>query len=363
MAIKITCPNCKRGMLVPENMAGKKGRCKACQHILTVPKLAAANSPTAEAVKPAPPVPAKPQTPPPAPLPPMSRRKPPPCSPMSRNPPSRSRPSSSTLIAPSAMRPIHFPLDLAGKRAPCPECKNIIKVPEPVKKDPKDWRKVEMRGPSGARLPDQPEPEGAWGSTTVRGVGKESLEQAGVLPKSELPRTRWQKVRWPVLGVSLVLVLSIGGWMGYRWWGQRAADRRWSRGARLRRHAGSQAARTGRPVHRCRRVLSAQSRRARSITPRRGSQHSVRQGVDHVASASQGEERDAVLADLALALIELGGDKPETDQELRLPWDEIQKRCLATSAGNHRYGGASPGSPPGRSVALWNADKACACCR
>ena len=129
------------------------------------------------------------------------------------------------LNCPFCDEPIHFPLDLAGKRAPCPECKNILKVPEPAKKDPKDWRRMETRGPSGARLPDQPEPEGAWGSTTVRGVGKESLEQAGVLPKKELPRTWWQKVRWPVLGVSLVLVLCIGGWMGYRWWGQRAADR------------------------------------------------------------------------------------------------------------------------------------------
>ena len=46
--------------------------------------------------------------------------------------------------------------------------------------------------------------------------------------------------------------------------------------------------------------------------------------------ASRGEERDAVLTDLALALIELGGDKPETDQELRLPWDEIQKRLSTT---------------------------------
>jgi hypothetical protein len=61
MAIKITCPNCKRGMLVPENLAGKKGRCKACQHVLTVPHLAAPNSKAAEAVKPEVPTSANPR--------------------------------------------------------------------------------------------------------------------------------------------------------------------------------------------------------------------------------------------------------------------------------------------------------------
>ena len=47
MPIRITCPHCKRGMLVDERLAGKKGRCKACQQPLTVPPLPTSNNSSA----------------------------------------------------------------------------------------------------------------------------------------------------------------------------------------------------------------------------------------------------------------------------------------------------------------------------
>jgi hypothetical protein len=46
-------------------------------------------------------------------------------------------------------------------------------------------------------------------------------------------------------------------------------------------------------------------------------------------TAPQGDERDALLIELALAEVELGGDKAESDQGLRLPWDKTQQLLMA----------------------------------
>jgi len=209
-------------MLVPEHLAGKKGKCKACQQILTVPPLPTSSPAAKEAGK---------------------KDGPPPVKPAGQARPVDVEAEAAALFSdepksaetvevktidfdcPFCDEPVKLPADLAGKRAPCPACKRIIKVPELVKKDPKDWRKVEARGPAGAVLANQPELEGAWGSTSVRGVGRESLMEAGVIPKEEKPRTLWQKARWPVVGVSLLIVLGVGGLVGYRWWAGRAIER------------------------------------------------------------------------------------------------------------------------------------------
>jgi hypothetical protein len=202
-------------MLVDERLAGKKGRCKACQQILTVPTLPTSGAEAKEADK----------------------QDAPPVKPVDVEAEAAALFSDESQSAqtvevktidfecPFCDEPVKLPNDLAGKRAPCPACKRIIKVPELVKKDPKDWRKVEARGPAGAALANQPELEGAWGSTSVRGVGRASLMEAGVIPKEEKPRTFWQKARWPVVGVSLLLVLGVGGLVGYRWWAGRAIER------------------------------------------------------------------------------------------------------------------------------------------
>src|SRR5205823_14065939 len=41
--------------------------------------------------------------------------------------------------------------DLAGKQAPCPSCRRIVKVPLPVKQEKKDWRDLTRTGPSAAK--------------------------------------------------------------------------------------------------------------------------------------------------------------------------------------------------------------------
>lgn len=333
MPIKITCPHCKRAMLVDERLAGKKGRCKACQQILTVPSLPTSHSKASGDGKPEAPQKAKP------------------ASPSGHadveaeaaalfsdetKPAETVEVKTIDLDCPFCEEKIHLPADLAGKRAPCPECKHIIKVPELAKKDPKDWRKVETRGPTGARPADQPELEGVWGSTTARGVGKEALEKAGVIAKVEKPRTRWQKVRVPVLVGSLLLVLVGAGVFAYSWWGRRTLERSVQEAVAF---ADSPEAK---PEAKAALFLAAgeyylNSRKAHA-DPRTGSselpavaaKNSFGTAFNTLRSMSKSEERDALLGDLALAQIELEGDKAEIDAGRRLAWDEIQKRLLAT---------------------------------
>lgn len=328
MAITFTCPHCKRGMRVKEEFAGMKGKCKACQQPITVPLLPGSSASAASDGKPEAPRPAAPAAaPPPADVEAEAAA-------LFSDEPEPAEPAEVKLIdfqCPYCDEAIQMPIELAGKRAQCPECKHLIKVPEPVKKEPKDWRKVETRGPSAARPTEQPAPEGAWGSTAASTVGKKTLEEVGVLPTTEPPRTPWQKARWPVLGVSLVLVLGAGTWMGLRWWGHRAADR--AVGEALAFASTSEAT----PLVQAAVAIGAgeyylNSRRTKDEHgPAVLANNQLGKALTTLRSApKKSDERDAVLSDLALALVELGGNQEEAFAELRLTWDEVQKRLVAT---------------------------------
>jgi hypothetical protein len=226
--------------------------------------------------------------------------------------------------------PIHFSADLAGKRAPCPECKHIIKVPELVKKDPKDWRKTDPRGPAGARLPEQPAPEGAWSSTGAAKVGQDTLVKAGVIPEKKPPRTLWQKARLPVIAVSAVLLLSVGGWSGYRWWGLRAADRMFRQV--LDYAASPESAKEVGPTGQAALAMGAAEYYLKAGTSKSAEEAHKHFGkaLSTLKASPAGADRDTLLGDLALAEIELGGSGEEAYKGFRLSWEDTQKLLLST---------------------------------
>src|SRR6267378_7320569 len=145
MALKFSCPHCRKGIRVKEELAGKKGKCPACHQVLTIPTVARPGAPTS----------AKPTTESDiealalAALAEKEKTKP------SPGPDSA---SSQKIEFPCPMcdEKISLSADLAGKRAPCPECKRIIKVPELQKEEPKDWRQPAKKGPSLAKGAQQP---------------------------------------------------------------------------------------------------------------------------------------------------------------------------------------------------------------
>ena len=96
---------------------------------------------------------------------------------------------------------IEFPADMAGQRAPCPECTRIVKIPELVKEGPRDWRKVERGAAAGVLRTGEKPPEGEWGTVTASAkVTRQSLEEAQAIP-----------IEKPRVPVSRRVIRAVGG--------------------------------------------------------------------------------------------------------------------------------------------------------
>jgi hypothetical protein len=299
MPIKFTCPNTKCGkpFVVKDELAGKRSKCPACNKPLTIPQqprpvaaeaqveeLAAAtliDAPAADApLKPA---------------------------------------QTVDFSCPQCEEPIQLPADLQGRQSPCPKCRRIIKVPRLLKKDPKDWRKSDVQGPSGARRDLEPAPEGAWGSTAVRAVSREAMEEV-IVPRRP-PLTRAQKIRRVSILVGSAVVIGLIGWFGYGFWKQRQQSRAFDRALEQLRADDNKlgpeakaAFHTGAGVFRF---------RDNSESGTNDALDHFRQARKLLESAPEGTERDALLAELALAWVDLGGDRAEVTNGTRVKWEDV----------------------------------------
>jgi hypothetical protein len=374
MSITFQCPNpdCKRRMSVKDELAGKKGVCTACKQRLVVPvtngavaQAAPAAKPSAAGTAPAADFDAEaaaffsdgPAAPPvsPAPKPAAAGDLPPFASPPPRRanvPPLKTdRPKGSSRIgnvpadieaeaaAFLADEPkreeqtatsikftceycdhaIELGVDLAGKRIPCPECRRILKVPDLAKPVKKDWLKSSQ--PVAA-------PEGATGSgKDATMVSEEALEAAGAIPDEPLTR-REKIVRWGgvacAAGLAAWGVIAIVGWWGGR--KERAAY------DSVLEYAKSDAA-----------VKKVGDEGVASLYVSLGEYQRLSKGgaekareqfqkaLAHLGNARlSSSERDAVLMDLALAQVELGGTDQEADKGTRLKWSVVHKTLVAS---------------------------------
>src|SRR5436190_16191084 len=198
MTLKFSCPHCRKAIRVKEELAGKKAKCPACQQVLTIPTVARSTSPTA----------AKSTT--------ESDLEAQALAALAEQSPSSPAPASTKTIdfqCSFCDEKISLSADLAGKRAPCPECRRIIKVPLLEKADPKDWRKVDVHAPLIRDHRGAPAPEGAWGSEVSRGrVSRQALLEAGALPVIKEKSTSRQWTHRIGLAVLTVFVLVVGTW-------------------------------------------------------------------------------------------------------------------------------------------------------
>jgi hypothetical protein len=217
--------------------------------------------------------------------------------------------------------PLELGVEMANKRTPCPECRRIIKVPDIVKPVKKDWLK-------GA----QPEaaPVGAAGSGKgATMVSEEALEAAGAIPDE--PLTRGQKlVRYA--GVACVLLLAGWGvWAIIGWWGGRKEKKAVDE---LLEYAKSPAAVKASGYEGAASLHIAAGQyflltRAEGCAEKARDQ--FRQALADLGQApNTSPERDAVLMDLALAQVDLGGSEKEVEKGQRLKWDELHKPLRAT---------------------------------
>src|SRR5690349_2294966 len=111
MPIQFLCPHCKKAVKVKDEFAGKKGKCPHCTKFVTVP------------------APAKPSSTPPPPRPRIDVEAEAAAALADEpKPEAAAAPTTIDFTCPMCDAQLHMPLSDAGRRAQCPECKNIIKV-------------------------------------------------------------------------------------------------------------------------------------------------------------------------------------------------------------------------------------------
>jgi hypothetical protein len=295
MSIRFHCPNtaCNKAFVVKDELAGKRTRCPACNQFLVVPAPVAAPADVEDLAAAA----------------------------LAEKPPEPEVAKDLGTIdfnCPMCDEPIKISAELEGKQAPCPSCRRIIKVPVREKQGPVDWRKATSRLPSGARRDVEPAPEGAWGSATSAGtVSREALEEADAIPAQKVPWTAKQKVQLSAAAVVAVLLLGGATWWGYNSYTRSRQNRALTlalsladegkikspeEAAEVQRAAGDYLLRAGK-------VEEARSRyqKARGLLS---------------GGKAETPERDLLLLDLALSQVDLGGDKTEVFNKVRVKWED-----------------------------------------
>lgn len=327
MAITFTCPNpiCKSSMTVPDALAGKQGKCSKCKGPVTVPKPAANGVPT----------------PPPAPVPVTTA--------VLADPPIDLEAEAMAVLAdaptevekeadfvefncPQCDEPLKLPLAMAGKRHPCPECRRIIPVPYPKKKDKANWRDTGPKLPTGAKRDDGPAPDGAWGTAAKTGVSREALEEAGVIKEKEKPLTLYQRFQPHLLiGTPIVLLLA-GGLFAWTWLarvteaGALNAALTAARDASAPKVIGTEGLL---PLHGYAGVYYLTSQKPDCAA--RAFEHFQKAAA--LGKETGSPSSDALLADLAVAELDLAGTKAETDGGRKKEWPEVQKLVRSTLDG------------------------------
>jgi hypothetical protein len=233
--------------------------------------------------------------------------------------------------------PVKMDAAAAGKQAPCPLCKRIIKVPQLATPRKQDWRNAAAR-PAGAKV-DQPELEGAWGSTTDRSVvSGEALEEADAIPVKREPLTVRQWVaRGMVAVAALVLVgggtMALIGWIG----GKKQKNLLDKAMAAV---SGKNATLKGPEagiVYLGAGVYHINRKEPDCVVDDRasgGARGHLRVAKDKfVSPTGANAECDALLIAVALTQLDMGGSGKAVEERARLPWGETIKEVKNTVQG------------------------------
>lgn len=294
MAIKFSCPHCKKALSVKDQLAGKRGACPGCKKVITIPApVAAAHHEDVEA---------------------LAREA------FADDPAAGPTEDTRTIdfTCPMCDEPVKVVYDLGGKQTPCPACRRIIKVPMPVKFEPKDWRKVQARGPSMAKRETEAAPEGAWGSVMSSGaVSRETLVETGAIVEEvdeDASRQRWERISFIGAGV---IAVALVGLLVVRFTRSGKADDLMARAVAIASAESS--------------PLSAEQAAvvywaSGEYQLKSGNPDAAQKAVEQFQLArgalarANSLERDVMLGEMAGALIDAGGDKAQADTGTALEW-------------------------------------------
>src|SRR5262245_47612384 len=104
MPIPFSCPNCHEAYKVKDEMAGKRVVCKNCKNPIRVPHAGTGHSAEAESMA---------------------------IAALADEPPQQDESAADVIEVecPNCIELVKFPARLAGKQAPCPACRRIVRVP------------------------------------------------------------------------------------------------------------------------------------------------------------------------------------------------------------------------------------------
>jgi hypothetical protein len=309
MPIKLECSFCTRVLRVRDELAGKRVKCPACQQVLTVPALAHP-SPEVEDIaaatlseQPAQPEPAAPA-------------------------------ATIDFQCPWCDETVHADAENAGRQMPCPECTKIVKVPLPQKTEPKDWRKVDTRGPAAGLLKGAEQaPEGAWGSkTSSLSVSKGALLEAEAIPVTRQPIPWARYISRGLIGGVLLTFLALGGYTIARYRSEQTqqsflelALKSIPEGPAASASPRDSADAPIAEIHRAAGEFYIRENQAKQAQDSLSKSRSGLMGMNPASAA-----RDLLLLDLALTQVELGGDKAADLQGTRLDWDKLSNQLRQT---------------------------------
>ncbi len=328
MPIRVQCSGCKTTLAVKDHLAGKRVKCPKCQAPLSVPASGSGPMPANKPGPKKPPV-AKPED-----LEALAAAafgdEPP-----ATGPPASGSNGSSISSGSNGHSPVADPfikficeycdaeIELAvehgGKKAQCPECRHIIKVPLPKIEKPKDWRTVEKKGPSLAAMNQPAKIENAWGTETKSRVSQTALLEAGVIARPKKPSIGL--AGWIERGVKGTFLVLIVGGIGLGIWKLRQSsvvdkqreqfakkcDSKWPLVIQAEYHIGLANMTLSQPKQRdaARELhIKAWQLVAPAVDPR-----------DKI-------DRDFFLIELAKAQLNLGGDEMDIRGRDRFDWDQ-----------------------------------------
>jgi hypothetical protein len=319
MTLKFSCPHCKKVIRVKEELSGKKAKCPGCQQILTIPtvKQPASTSPAKKTTE------SDIESLALSALAEQSQATP---------GPEKANSQKIEFACPMCDEKISMSADLAGKRAPCPECRRIIKVPLLEKDEPKDWRKVDVRSPLNRDHKGEPAPEGAWGSAVGGGrVSRQALLEAGALPVVKEKWTLRQWVNRVGLGISVAIGVVVGGWAVLHFG---AANRRsgvFDKAEKMVVEINDPL--TAAEVYRGLGVYQFRAEKSVGDNTSAGAARDQfrRARAKATEDSKDSSERDLILIDLALDQVDLGSDSEDAHiRGTRLKWDEVIQEVRRT---------------------------------